>query len=190
MFTRSSNTVNKYPRVFTYINIRLTRLHFLLRRDIFNCKDINLLSFLNNSIICFIINIYSDDHQSVLKYFKDTEVNLNNILIMTRDFNIGDNNWDLSYPHHSTYVDTLRKVANSFTLKLSMSINQVLICYTDNSQDSNLVIDLIFLQANAEEFNNHFILPDLHRPFDHAPLSVHIIIEKEFRREETNYCQE
>jgi len=42
--------------------------------------------------MCFIINIYSDDQQFTLKYLKDTEVKLNNILIMIRDFNIRDNN--------------------------------------------------------------------------------------------------
>ena len=41
--------------------------------------------------MCFIINILSDDQQTTLKYLKDTEVNLNNVLIMTDDFNIRDN---------------------------------------------------------------------------------------------------
>ena len=42
--------------------------------------------------MCFIINIYSDDQQSILEYLKDTEINLNNILIITEDFNIRNNN--------------------------------------------------------------------------------------------------
>ena len=42
--------------------------------------------------MCFLINIYSDDQQSALKYLKDTEGNLNNISIITEDFNIRDNN--------------------------------------------------------------------------------------------------
>jgi len=46
--------------------------------------------FFNDSDIFFMINIYSDDHQSALKYFKDTEVNLHNVLIMARNFNIRD----------------------------------------------------------------------------------------------------
>ena len=53
-----------------------------------NHRDINLISFFNNSIICFIINIYSDEQQLALKYLKDIEVNLNNVLIMIGDFNI------------------------------------------------------------------------------------------------------
>ena len=56
-----------------------------------NHKDINLILFFNNSIICFIINIYSDKQQSALKYLKVIKTNLNNVLIVTEDFNIRDN---------------------------------------------------------------------------------------------------
>ena len=101
-------------------------LYFSLRRDILNHKDINLLSFFNCGIICFLINICSDKHQATLKYLKDTEVNLNNILIMTGDFNIRNNDWDPSYLHHSTYADNLREIAESFDIELSMPVNQVL----------------------------------------------------------------
>ena len=57
-----------------------------------NYRDINLISFFNNDIICFIIKIYSDEQQTSLKYIKNIETNLNNILIITRDFNIRNNN--------------------------------------------------------------------------------------------------
>ena len=36
------------------------------------------------------INMYSDLSQSALKYLKNTEANINNVLIMTGDFNIRD----------------------------------------------------------------------------------------------------
>jgi len=38
----------------------------------------------------------------------------------------------------------------------------------------------MFLWANTEEFNNHYILPSLWGPSDHAPLVVYIVIEAEF----------
>ena len=41
--------------------------------------------------MCFIINIYLNNQQTILKYLKDTKVNLNNILIITENFNIKDN---------------------------------------------------------------------------------------------------
>ena len=125
LFTRLLHIENDYPRVLTYINIKLIRLHFLFRKDIFNYKNINLIFFFNWGVICFIINIYSDNQQSILKYLKNTEVNLNNILIMTGDFNIRDNKWDISYLYHLIHTDTLRKIANSFNLELSLPINQV-----------------------------------------------------------------
>jgi len=45
---------------------------------------------------------------------------------MTGDFNIKDNNWDLLYSHYSVYSDTLIKTTDSFDLRLSISIIQVL----------------------------------------------------------------
>ena len=127
MFSRNSNNENKYSRVLTYINIRLTRLYFPLRKDIINCKDINLVSFFNNSSIYFLINVYSDNHQSTSKYLKDTKVNLNNILIIIGNFNIRNNNWNSSYPCYSNHTDFLNKIANSLNLELSTSVNQILI---------------------------------------------------------------
>jgi len=116
---------NKYPNIFTYINIRLIQLHFLLRKNIINHKDINLISSFNHSTMCFVINVYSDDQQSALKYLKDIEINLNNILIITGNFNIRDNDWNPLYPHHSTYADTFREIADFFNLELLMLIIQV-----------------------------------------------------------------
>ena len=78
------------PRVIVYINIHLSSLHFLLYKDIINYRDIILISFFNNNICYYIINVYSDSSHSTLKYLKDTEVNINNVLIMTGDFNIRD----------------------------------------------------------------------------------------------------
>jgi len=45
-----------------YINIRLISLRFPLRKDILNHHNINLISFFNHDIVCFILNIYSNDH--------------------------------------------------------------------------------------------------------------------------------
>ena len=48
------------------------------------------MSFINDHIYYFIINIYSDSSHLALKYLKDTEVNINNVLVMIEDFNIRD----------------------------------------------------------------------------------------------------
>jgi len=80
-----------------------------------------------------------------LKYLKNTKININNVLVMTEDFNIRDNNWNLSYSYYLVYSDVLLEVADFFNLKFSYSVNQVLTQYTDNPNNTNLVIDLMFI---------------------------------------------
>jgi len=55
MFTRSLINGNDYLRVITYINVKLIKLCFSLRKDIFNHQDINLISFFNHSIMCVLL---------------------------------------------------------------------------------------------------------------------------------------
>ena len=87
-FAREPCLSNNSPRVIIYINVRLSSFRFFLWKDIINYKDILLVSFFNYNTIFWIINIYSDSSHSTLKYLKDTEVNIMNLLIMTDDFNI------------------------------------------------------------------------------------------------------
>ena len=73
IFTRSANSNSNYPTVITYINIKLISLYFLIRKDIFNHHNINLIFFFNQDTIYFIINIYLDDYQNALKQLKNIE---------------------------------------------------------------------------------------------------------------------
>ena len=86
-----------------------------------------------------------DSSQIVLKYLKNTEANINNVLIMTGDFNIRDSLWDPLFPNHSVYSELLAEIANSFQLSISSLTSQVLMRYADNQDNSNSKIDLIFL---------------------------------------------
>ena len=54
-----------------------------------------------------------------LKYLKDTKVNINNILIITGNFNIRDSSWDLNFPYYSQYSSDLFDIADSLYLELS-----------------------------------------------------------------------
>jgi len=100
-FARKLSSSNESPRVVTYINIRLLSLWFSLRKDIINHRIIILTFFFNNNSTFWIMNVYSDSSHTALKYLKDTEVNLSNLLIMTGDFNIRDSYWDPTFSHHS-----------------------------------------------------------------------------------------
>ena len=148
-------TDNNHLRVITFINTKLVKLYFSLKIYIFNHWDINFIFSFSCGIMCFILNIYLDDQQTILKYLKNTEVNLNNVLIITVNFNIRDSNWNLLYPHYSTYANVFQEAADSLNLNLSIPINLVLAWYADNFQDSNLVLNLMFLQVDMEKFNNY-----------------------------------
>ena len=91
------------------------------------------------------MNVYSDSSYTALKYLKDTEVNILNLLIMTGNFNIRDSIWDPSFPHHSTSSDDLIIIADSFNLELLFPTNCVPTRYSDSDIGLNLVIDLMFL---------------------------------------------
>ena len=178
-FARSPSNSQDFPRVITYVNIRLFSLRFLLCKDIFNHRDINLISFSNNDTCHYILNVYSDSSHSALKYLKDTEVNINNVLIMTGDFNIRDNLWDPSYQFHSSISDDLIMIADSFDLALSSPTNLGPTRFSDTAGESNSVIDLMFLRHGSVELNNHTILTESRLSSDHAPLSINIPIFKE-----------
>ena len=64
---------------------------------------------------------------------------------MTGDFNIRDSSWDPLFPHYLIYWNILTDIANSMNLCIFKSTNQVPTRYSDNSNDSNSVIVLIFL---------------------------------------------
>jgi len=137
-FTRIPSNDKDFPRVLAYVNIHLSALCFLLRKDIFNHRDISLISFSNNNTCFYILNVYSDLSHTALKYLKDTEANINNVVLMTDDFNIRDSLWDLSFPFHSSISDDLIIVADSFNLALSSPINSCQL-NTPKQQESRIL---------------------------------------------------
>jgi len=125
------------------------------------------------------MNIYSDAFQSALKYLKNTEVNINNLILMTNDFNIRDSLWDPSFPHHSFTSDDLFILADLFNLDLLTPTNPIPTRYSDTSGELDLVIDLMFLHSGSSKFNCHSIHPSWRLTSNHAPLTITIPIEEE-----------
>ena len=65
-------------------------MRFTLCLNIVNYCDINVLAFHNNYSTNFIINIYSDSNQTALYFLYQNIINLDNMIIITGDFNIRD----------------------------------------------------------------------------------------------------
>ena len=125
------------------------------------------------------MNIYSDSSHSALKYLKDTEVNIDNVLLMTDDFNIRNNLWDSFFLFYSLISDNLIIIADSFNLALSTLTNPCLTRYSDMARESNSVIDLMFLHYGLSELDRHSIHSKNYLSSDHAPLSIDIFIHEE-----------
>ena len=116
-------------------------------------------AFLSSIVVLFIylLNIYFNLSQLALKYLKDTKVNINNVLIITEDFNIRNNLWDLLFSYHLIHRNTLTDIVDFFQLCISSPTVQVSMRYMDNWNNSNSVMNLMFLRPMLEKFNNHSI---------------------------------
>ena len=178
-FTRIPLNNKDIPRVIIYVNICLSALRFLLHKDIFNYRDISLISFSNNNICYYIMNVYSDSSNTTLKYLKDTKANINNVVLMTGDFNIRDSLCNSPFPFHSSISDDLIMIADSFNLTLSSPTNPCPTRYSNMAGESNSVIDLMFLCYGSSELDHHSIILESRLLSDHAPLSVVISLFKE-----------
>ena len=95
---------------------------------------------------------------------------------MTGDFNIRDNSWDLLFPHHSSHSSILINITDSLNLCISKSTNQIFTRYSDNQNNLNSVINLVFLWPTLSEFDNHTIHPKWRLILDHTLLTVNIAI--------------
>ena len=178
-YARIPTNDKDFPRVLVYVNIHLSALHFLLQKDIFNHRDVSLISFSINNICFYILNVYSNLSHTALKYLKNAEANINNVVLMTDDFNIRDSLWDLSFPFHSSISDDLIILADSFNLALSGLTNPCLTRYSDTPGESNSVIGLMFLHFDSSKLDQHIILLESHLSLDHALLTVTIPLSKE-----------
>ena len=153
LFARIPSERADFSRVTAYINICLSSFRFLLCNDIINYRDIILISFINNYICYYIMNVYSDVSHSALKYLKDIEVNINNVFLITGNFNIRNSLWDSSFPYHSSISDNLIIIADSFNLALLMLTNPGPTRFFDIAGEANSVIDLMFLCYRSRKLN-------------------------------------
>jgi len=100
--------------------------------------------------------------------------------------NIRDNNWDPLYPFYSSHSDISLEIADSFNLNLFSPVQQVSTWYSNNTNNSNSVINLFFLCSNSIKINKQTIYPNLQHLSNHALLTVDISITEELIQ---NKCQ-
>ena len=106
------------------------------------------------------MNVYLDSSHTALKYLKDIEVNIDNVLIMIGDFNIRDSLWDPFFPHHSAISNNLLIITDSYNLALLMPTNSYSTRYSDTIGKANSTIDLMFLRYGSSEINQHSVHPN------------------------------
>ena len=99
---------------------------------------------------------------------------------MTEDFNIRNSIWDPSFLYHSTHNDLLTNIADSMNLCLSRLTNPVSTRYLDNQNDSNLIVNFMFLRQDLSELDNYMIYSDWRLLLDHALLTINIMIIEEY----------
>ena len=145
--------------------------------DIVNHRDINVLAFHCDQNTNFLINIYSDSNQTALHFLQQNTVNLDNAVIITGDFNIRDSDWDPHTHHHSIHTDDLLTIADSLGLEFSSPLNPGPTRYADNPQDSNSVLDLVFIPPDNIGFSKNILYPEIQKPSDYILVTMEIGIQ-------------
>jgi len=148
------------PGVMCFIHSKMSRLCFALRRDIVNHRDIQLLSLFNRGRYQFLMNVYLDDLHTAVNFWAGEALNIPNLLYIGKDFNIRDTEWDPSISLHSAAGQSLKNLADSYSLVCSLLVLSVPTHYSDISSHTNSVIDLIFLDISCAQVI-YCIKPDL-----------------------------
>ena len=95
------------------------------------------------------MNVYLDDFYIAVGFLSREALNISNLVYISGDFNIRNAEWDLSVLSHSAAGQSLKDLADSYSLVCSLPVLSVPIHYSDISSHANFVIDLIFLGINC-----------------------------------------
>ena len=143
-----------------FIHSRLSRLYFALKRDIVDHRDIQLLFFFNGGRYQFLMNVYSDNFHTTVNSLAGEALNISNLLYMSEDLNIRDAEQNLSVSLYPIAGQTLRDLADFYSLVHSFSMLSVSTNYSNITDYANSVIDLIFLGISYVQII-HYIEPNL-----------------------------
>jgi len=106
------------------------------------------------------MNVYSDDLHTAVDFLTREALSIPNLLYMDKDFNIRDAEWDPSVLLHPAAGQTLRDLADSYSLVYFLPVLSVPTHYSNISGYANSVIDFIFLGISCAQVT-YYIEPDL-----------------------------
>ena len=106
------------------------------------------------------MNVYSDNFHTTVNSLAGEALNIYNLLYMSEDLNIRDAEYNLSVSLYPIAGQTLRDLADFYSLVHSFSMLSVYTNYSNITDYANSVIDLIFLGISYVQII-HYIEPNL-----------------------------
>ena len=124
------------------------------------------------------MNVYSNSLYNAVDFLSNKALNIPNLLYMEMNFNIRNIKWDLFASLYSVVGQTLRNLADSFSLVCSISVLPIPTYYSDIQGHTKIVIILVLLSMNYIQVYYH-IKFDLKQPSNHTPLIFDLFITPE-----------
>ena len=134
------------PRVMAYVSTRLATLRPAMRRDIFDHRDLLLVSLFGSGRTFNFLNIYNDADNTALDLLEERNTPVS-LTYMGGDFNCHSSAWDPVVSHHRASAISLLETVGLMVLDLTSFENPGPTFISHNSDLRPSVIDLIFVSV-------------------------------------------
>jgi len=119
-----------------------------MRHDLIEYWDIFVLSLFQGNSTYNLMNVYSDDDNTVILYLRDHIDELPLFQYMSSDFNVHSKVWDSNVTHHRWAAITLLEIAADLNLEWTQPSNPGPTFISHNEDLCPSVIDLMFHQIS------------------------------------------
>lgn len=162
------------PRVAVWFNNRISSLQPGFRRDIFDHRDVIILSLGLGEDTILLANVYSDAAHTAITLLHDNLLKLPKLSFMCGDFNVRSDRWDPLGPAGNVHADHLEAAAECMGLTISTPEEARPTHYPYREELQPMVIDLMFISEEEALTVHHSILAEERGTSDHAPLTITI----------------
>ncbi len=159
------------PRVMAYVSTRLAALRPAMRRDIFDHRDLLLVSLFGRGQTFNFLNVYNDADGTALTLLEERHTPVS-LAYMGGDFNCHSSVWDRRVVHHHAAAISLLETASIMGLDLTQFENPGPTFISHNADLRPSVIDLIFVRSADSIAVRSTRMPGLRSLSDHVPISV------------------